>query len=77
MKIAISVPDQVSRAADRTAKRLRVPRSQFYTRAVQAYLKQTSADDVTAQLDAVYSSSAPEPDAFLLAAAKGTFRRQR
>jgi hypothetical protein len=77
MKIAISVPDPISRAADRTAKQLRVPRSQFYTRAVQAYLKQTSADDITTQLDAVYSTGAQEEDAFLATVARATFRRQR
>ena len=77
MKIAISVPDRISLAADRTAKRLRVPRSQFYARAVQAYLKQTSADDITAQLDAVYSAGVQKEDAFLATAARATFRRQR
>ena len=75
MKVAISVPDPIFRAADRAAKRMRVPRSQFYARAVDAYLKQTSGQDVTDRLNAVYGDEAQEPDPFLKAAAKATLRR--
>ena len=54
---------------------MRVPRSQFYARAVEAYLKQTAREDITERLNAVYSDEPAEPDAFLAAAAKRTFRR--
>ena len=77
MKVAISVPDALSRAADQTAKRLRVPRSHFYARAVDAYLKRIAAEDVTERLNAVYSALPPEPDAFLSAAATRTLRRAK
>jgi metal-responsive CopG/Arc/MetJ family transcriptional regulator len=77
MKVAISLPDPIFRAADRAAKQMRVPRSRFYARAIEAYLKQTSAQEVTKRLDAVYKDDATEPDPFLKAAARATLRRSR
>jgi len=77
MKIAISVPDPIHRAAERAAKRMAVPRSQFYSRAVEAYLKQAAAQDVTERLNAVYSKNTPERDPFLEAAARLTLRRSK
>ena len=67
MKVAISVPDPLHRAADRAAKRLRVPRSQFYSRALESYLKQLERPDVTERLNAVYGKAGAEPDPALLA----------
>ena len=77
MKIAISVPDQVFRRAEQAARRLRVPRSQFYSRAVEAYLKETAREDITERLNAVYSEEHSEPDPFLAEAAKRTLRRNK
>lgn len=77
MKIAISVPDATYRAAERAAKRMRVPRSQFYVRAVEAYLKEAAGEDITARLNAVYSNEGPTPERFLQAAARKTFRRTK
>lgn len=77
MKIAISVPDRIHRAADLAAKRMRVPRSRFYVQAVEAYLKQTSEEDITARLDAVYSDEPSASEPFLAKAARDTFRRNK
>jgi antitoxin MazE6 len=77
MKLAISVPDRLSRAADRAARRMRVPRSQFYARAVEAYLSQAEARDVTERLNEVYGGESEEPDTFPAAAARATLRRSR
>lgn len=77
MKIAISVPDPIYRAAEQAARRMRVPRSQFYARAVEAYLKQSDRQDITERLNAVYTKEQSEPDAFLRAAAGATFRRTK
>jgi predicted transcriptional regulator len=81
MKVAISVPDRVHRAADRAARRMRVPRSRIYVRALEAYLAATSEEEITRQLDAVYGSEygseAGPADPFLAAASRATLRRSR
>ncbi len=66
MKLAISVPDPLSRAADRAARRLRVPRSQLYARAIEAYLKQQDRPDITERLNAVYGAGDNRPDRAVL-----------
>jgi len=74
MKVAISVPDHVHRAADRVARRMGVPRSRIYVQALEAYLAARSEEDITRRLDTVYGPET-EPDAFLISAAKATLRR--
>lgn len=75
MKVAISVPDSLSRAADRTARRLRIPRSQVYARALEAYLKRAERPDVTERLNAVYGKGRNRPDAAWLAHGLEMLRR--
>lgn len=75
MKIAISIPDPLHRAADRAARRMRVPRSRFYARAIEVYLRQASSEEITARLNAVYSGEPAAPDPFLKEAARATLRR--
>ena len=77
MKLAISIPDPLHKAAERAARRMRVPRSQFYARAVEAYLRQSSAEEITARLNKVYAAEAAEPDEFLKQAARATLRRSK
>lgn len=77
MKVAISVPDRVHRAADRAARRMRVPRSQLYVKALEAYLAATSEEEITRRLDAVYGTEAGPVDPFLAAASRTTLRRSR
>ncbi len=45
---------------------MRVPRSQFYARAVEAYLKQQDRPDITERLNAVYGSRRNRPDQAIL-----------
>jgi hypothetical protein len=75
MKVAISVPDPIFRAADRAARRMRVTRSQLYARAVEAYLKHAEGPDVTKRLNAVYGGEPAEQDLFVEKAAQATLRR--
>jgi predicted transcriptional regulator len=77
MKLAISVPDHVHRAADRVARRLRVPRSRLYVKAMESFLESVSDDDVTRRLDEVFADGPGAPDPFLAGAARGTLRRSR
>ncbi|HEY8945647.1 MAG TPA: hypothetical protein VIM73_15365 [Polyangiaceae bacterium] len=53
MKTAISVPDEVFQKAEAAAKRLKVSRSELYSRALQEFLDAHSPDDVTAGWNAV------------------------
>ncbi|MCA0436425.1 MAG: ribbon-helix-helix domain-containing protein [Austwickia sp.] len=53
MKTAISIPDEVYRAADQAAERLGWSRSQLYTRAVSEFLERQGQDPVTSALDAL------------------------
>jgi metal-responsive CopG/Arc/MetJ family transcriptional regulator len=69
MKTAISIPDPLFHAAERAAKRQKIPRSPFYARAVEAYLKTQQAKGVKEELDAVYASESSELDPGLVAAA--------
>jgi predicted transcriptional regulator len=77
MKVAISVPDRIHHAADRAARRLRVPRSRLYVKAMAAYLTKVSEDDITRQLDEVYADATGPADPFLTASARATLRRSR
>jgi len=57
VKVAVSIPDPVFQAADRAAKRMRIPRSQLYARAIEAFVGSQSDGDVTARLDEVYAKA--------------------
>ena len=55
MKTAISIPDELFEAADRLAKRMSLSRSALYARAVERFVAEQEATEVTARLNEVYS----------------------
>ena len=55
VKTAISLPDDLFRQAEALAKRLGIPRSQLYARALEEYLEIHGPAHVTSALDAVYA----------------------
>ncbi len=57
VKVAVSIPDPVFEAADRAAKRMRIPRSRLYARAIEAFVGSQSDGDVSARLDEVYAKA--------------------
>jgi predicted transcriptional regulator len=62
MKTAISLADDLFRAADRFAARKHKTRSQLYSEALAEYLARHDEDVVTEALDAVYGDGhAPDP----------------
>ena len=65
MKTAISVPDEVFEAADRTAKKLGVSRSELYSTAVHEYIERHKMEIVTSRLDDLYASDSSELDEYL------------
>ncbi len=65
MKVAVSIPDPIFREAERASRRMRVPRSQLYARALEAFVKENSGEEITRRLNEVYGkvSSKLEPAA--------------
>ena len=55
MKTAISIPDEIFNAAEQTAKRLGVSRSELYSNAVKDYIESHVAERITEKLNQVYS----------------------
>lgn len=54
MKVAISLPDPLFRAADKLAQKLQKSRSELYADAIAAYVGARGAKALTARLNAVY-----------------------
>jgi metal-responsive CopG/Arc/MetJ family transcriptional regulator len=57
MKTAISIPDPIFQAADSLANRLGVSRSEFYAKAIEAFIEQNKNRDVTARLNQVFAGT--------------------
>jgi metal-responsive CopG/Arc/MetJ family transcriptional regulator len=62
MKVAISLPDPLFRAAETLARRLRKSRSQLYAEAIAEYVAARGAKALTAKLNAVYQKESSEVD---------------
>lgn len=56
MKTAISIPDNLFKAAEKVARRLGMSRSELYQRAIAQFLEQKGGDVVRERLDAVYGN---------------------
>ncbi len=57
MKTAISIPDDLFRAAEKAARRLGLNRSEFYRRALASFLARHEDALVTQALDEVYGEA--------------------
>lgn len=62
VRIAVSVPDDLFRLAEATARRLRVSRSELYARALAEFLKQQDGSRITERLNEIYSQHAATVD---------------
>lgn len=69
MKTAISVQDTLFKRAEKFAKRERMSRSRLFSEAVEEYLDKHEAEDITANLNEVYSKvdSSVDPVIFKMA----------
>jgi metal-responsive CopG/Arc/MetJ family transcriptional regulator len=76
VKTAISLPDDTFAEVERRAKELGLNRSQFFTRAVQRYLRELEASDLTARINAALDATG-EDDSNAWAAAAGRRMLQR
>ena len=68
MKTAVSLPDELFRAAEAATRRLRVSRSQLYATAISEFLDRNRSESVTRRLNEVYSKSPAKIDPALLRA---------
>jgi len=55
MKTAVSLPDEIFKQAEATAKKMRISRSRLYATALSVYLDRHRAHSVTERLNRVYS----------------------
>lgn len=55
MKTAISVPDEVFHRVERQAKRLKLSRSEFFTRAAERFLATLAEEGVTRSYDEAFA----------------------
>jgi metal-responsive CopG/Arc/MetJ family transcriptional regulator len=62
MKVAISLPDPVFRAAETLARKLKKSRSQLYAEAIAEYVGARGARALTARLNTVYGKESAEVD---------------
>jgi metal-responsive CopG/Arc/MetJ family transcriptional regulator len=63
MKVAVSIPDPIFREAERISRRIRLPRSQFYAHALEAYVRERSGEEITERLNEVYGRTSSKLDA--------------
>ena len=75
MKTAISVPDDVFNRAELLAKRLKLNRSQLFSRAVDEFVSRHAPEEITDALDRVCGELDPSDDAFVARAARHTLAR--
>jgi metal-responsive CopG/Arc/MetJ family transcriptional regulator len=70
MKTAISIPDRVFRSGEQLAARLRVSRSELYSKALAALVDKHRDDLITSRLNEIYDpgreSSSLDPELALL-----------
>ncbi len=76
MKVAISLPDPVFRAAEILASSLRKSRSQLYAEALASYVGAHSAHNVTQRLNEVYAKEPSKLDPAWLNAQTRSLKRE-
>lgn len=74
MKTAISLPDDVFRAVDAQAKRLKLSRSEFLARAAVRFLGELEAERIRASYDAAYAEADPTEASLQTRAARAVLR---
>jgi antitoxin MazE6 len=75
MKTAVSIPDDVFRAAERHARRTRKSHSRLYTEALSEYLARHAPDEVTRAMNQVVRRLSQLNDPFVMAAARRILER--
>jgi len=55
MKTAVSIPDVLFDKAERTAKKLGIPRSKLFAKALEEFISNHQKENITEKLNKVYS----------------------
>lgn len=75
VKTAISVPEELFEQMEKLARRLRVPRSRLYARAVEEFVQRSRSCELTERLDRAYGGRQTPEERALRRHAAGAFRR--
>jgi metal-responsive CopG/Arc/MetJ family transcriptional regulator len=65
VKTAVSLPDELFRMAEATARRLRISRSELYAKAISEFLKSQRENSITERLNDLYSRRTAKVDSGL------------
>ena len=76
MKTAISIPDKVFSSADSLARKLKISRSELYTKAVEQFVTEHARIDVREKLDQVYAAEPSTMDPALAGAQSASIGRE-
>lgn len=65
MKTAISIPDPIFELAEKTARKMKLSRSELYSQALAEFLSKRQPEKVTQALDEVYELESSSLDRLL------------
>ncbi|PKA06465.1 ChpI protein [Leptospira harrisiae] len=75
MKTAISIPDDLFVSAENTAKKLGIPRSQLFAKALEEFIQNHSKEKITEKLNEVYDNNFFEADNSISNVSVSTLRK--
>ncbi len=62
MKTAISIPDNLFKKAEKTARKMGLSRSRFFTIAVEEFIENHNPSQITDKLNSIYQNENSEID---------------
>jgi metal-responsive CopG/Arc/MetJ family transcriptional regulator len=65
VKTAVSLPESLFKEAERMARRLGIPRSQLFARALEEFIRSHDRRAITERLDEIYDGAVTTEDRFL------------
>ena len=75
MKVAVSIPEDVFKRAERLAKQLKRSRSKLYAQALAEYLARHAPDEITEGWNRALAAAGNEIDPFVEQAARRTLEQ--
>ncbi len=76
MKTAISIPDKVFDSADALARKLKLSRSELYTKAIEEFVTEHAHISVREKLDQVYATEPSNLDPAVIRAQSAAIGRE-